>query len=148
MALKVKLKDVEFGVGDAVKVHQRIVEGKKTRTQVFEGIVIKIKGREENKSFTVRRIGAQQIGIERIFPVETPIIEKIEVVRKGMRGSRRAKLYYIRDKSRREIEQIYSRAKKKELTKAKKKKKTSASKPKAKKKMVKTDSKNTSIKEK
>jgi large subunit ribosomal protein L19 len=109
MALTVKHKEVVFGVGDKVKVYQKIKEGDKTRTQVFEGLVIGIKGRQENKSFTVRRTGAALIGIERIFPLESPNIDKITVTRKGTSGVRRAKLYYIRDKSRREIEEIYSR---------------------------------------
>lgn len=113
MALVLKHKDVEFGVGDTVKVHQNIVEGGKKRTQVFEGIVIKMKGREENKTFTLRRIGVQRVGIEKIYPVNSPTLEKIEVVRKGKRGVRRSKLYYLRNKSKKEIENIYSRAKRK-----------------------------------
>jgi large subunit ribosomal protein L19 len=105
---------VEFGVGDVVRVSQLIIEeGKKSRTQVFEGTVIAIKNREEGKSFTVRRIGVQNIGIEMIFPLNSPLIQKIEVSREGMRGSRHAKLYLIRDKSKKEIERIYSRAAKK-----------------------------------
>lgn len=112
MALTAKHKDTEFGVGDQVRVVQIIKEGDKTRKHAFEGMVIKIKGREENKSFTVRRIGVAQIGIEKIYPLESPTIEEIEVVRQGTRGVKRAKLYYIRDKPRREIEKIYSRAKK------------------------------------
>jgi large subunit ribosomal protein L19 len=109
--------EVKFGVGDTVRIVQRIVEGEKERLQAFEGIVIKIRGRGENKSFTVRRIGAQQIGIERIFPLFMPTIEQIEVVRSGGGGVRRSKLYFIRDKSKREIEKIYSRAKKREQNK-------------------------------
>lgn len=119
MAIKAKHKDTEFGVGDTVKVVQRIKEGEKERLQTFEGIVIGIKGRGINKTFTVRRIGAQQIGIERIFPLATPTIEKVEEVRRGLRGSRRAKLYYIRDKSKREIEKIYSRTREREEAKKK-----------------------------
>lgn len=111
MALKITHKDVQFGIGDTIKVHQTIIEGEKERTQVFEGIVIAIKNRGNNRSFTVRRIGAQKIGIERIYPLFSPLIEKVEVVKKGTEGSRRAKLYYIRDKSSQEIEKIYSRAK-------------------------------------
>jgi len=67
--------------------------------------------REENKSFTVRKIGANQIGVERIFPVGTPTLEKIEVVKNGTSGSRRAKLYYTREKHKREVDEIYARAK-------------------------------------
>lgn len=103
-------KEVEFGVGDAVRVTQIIEEGDKKRTQSFEGMVISIKGREENTSFTVRRIGEGQIGIERIFPLASPNVEKIKVIRAGTRGVNSAKLYYTRNKSKREIEEIYSRA--------------------------------------
>lgn len=117
MSLKAKLKETEFGVGDTVKVTQEVKERDKTRSQVFEGIVIGIKGCDANKSFTVRRIGAAQIGIERIFPLSSPTIEKVEVMRQGTRGVRRAKLFYIREKPKREIEKIYSRAKKREKAK-------------------------------
>lgn len=110
MAIKILHNDTEFGVGDVVRVHQKIIEeGKKDRTQVFEGTVIGIKNRGAGKSFTVRRIGAQKIGVEMIFPIKSPLLERMEVKRKGMRGSRRAKLYYIRKKSKREIEKIYAR---------------------------------------
>ena len=117
MALIAKHKDSEFAIGDTVSVVQELKEGDKTRKQVFEGVVIAIKGKGINKSFTVRRIGAQQVGIERIFPLASPIIEKVEVVRGGLLGVRRAKLYYIRDKSKKEIEKIYSRAVKREKLK-------------------------------
>ena len=98
MALKAQHKDSEVAIGDTVSVVQEVREGDKIRKQVFEGMVITIKGRGENKSFTVRRIGAQKVGIERIFPLAAPTIEKVEVVRKGLRGVRRAKLYYTREK--------------------------------------------------
>lgn len=117
MALTAIHSETTFGVGDRIKVIQKIRESGKTRSQTFEGQVVGIKGREENKSFTVRRIGAAQIGIERIYPLASPTIEKIEVVKKGLRGVRRAKLYYTRDKSRREIEAIFSRATKREKVK-------------------------------
>lgn len=117
MSLKTKHKETEFGVGDTIKVMQKIKERDKTRLHAFEGIVIGIKGRDLNKSFIVRRIGAAQIGIERIFPLASPSIEKVEVVRKGTRGVRRAKLFYIRKKPKKEIEKIYSRAKKREKAK-------------------------------
>jgi len=117
MAIQASINEQSFGVGDVVRVHQKISEGaeKKIRTQIFEGIVIGIRGRGMGQSFTVRRIGAQKIGIEQIFPVNSPTIEKIEVVREGKRGSRHAKLYYIRDKSKREIEKIYTRSKRRGL---------------------------------
>jgi len=117
MALTVKHKEVEFGVGDVVCVHQEVREAEKIRTQVFEGMVIGIKGHGDGKSFTVRRIGAQKVGIERIFPVNTPVVKEVEVIRRGKRGVRRAKLYYTREKAPREIEKIYSRASKREKAK-------------------------------
>lgn len=116
MALKLIHQNIEFGIGDVVRVHQKIVEeGKKERVQIFEGTVIAIKNRDEGKSFTVRRIGAQKIGIEMIFPVSSPLLTKVELKRKGMQGTKHAKLYFIRNKSKREIEKIYSRAAKKNI---------------------------------
>ena len=117
MALKAQHKDIEFSVGDRIKVIQIIKEGDKKRLQSFEGLLIGIKGSKENTSITVRRMGEAQIGIERIFPLFSPSIEKIEVVRRGGRGVKRAKLYYTREKSRKEIEKIYSRASKKDMSK-------------------------------
>lgn len=140
MAIEVTIKDTNFGVGDVVRVHQILVDKssdeKGSRTQVFEGTVIGIKGHGIGKSFTVRRIGEQKVGIEMIYPVSSPLIDKVEVVREGKRGVRQAKLYYIRDKSNREIETIYTRAKRRgikqeEKPKAKPKAKpTSKAKPK------------------
>ncbi len=109
MSLSIIHKEISFGIGDTIKVYQKITEGEKVRTQIFEGLVIAIKNRDNGKSFTVRRIGAQKIGIEAIFPILSPNIEKVEVIRKGTEGSRHAKLYYTRDKSNREVERIYSR---------------------------------------
>jgi len=83
--------------GDTVNVHVRIVEGNRERIQVFQGVVISIKGRSMNKSFTVRRIAAHGIGVERRFLYYSPRIEKIEVLRHG--EVRRAKLYYLRSRS-------------------------------------------------
>ncbi len=120
MALVAIHNKSQFGVGDQVRVVQKIKEDNKSRLASFDGMVIGIKGREENKSFTVRKIGVGGIGIERIFPLAAPNIEKVEVVKKGKRGVRHAKLYYTRDKSKSEIEKIYSRATKKEALKSKK----------------------------
>jgi len=118
MAITANHKETKFGVGDMIRVHQQITEeGKKTRTQVFEGMVIGIKGKGNGKTFTVRKIGSQKIGIEQIYPINSPVIEQIQVVREGKRGVRRAKLYYTRDKSTRQIENIYSRARRREEAK-------------------------------
>src|SRR3989344_200390 len=110
MALTLSFKEVLFGIGDKVRVVQRIKEGEKERSTSFEGIVISIRGEGDNRMFTVRRLGAQNIGIERIFPLASPFLEKIEVVKKGTEGVNRAKLYYIRGKSQKEIDEIYTRA--------------------------------------
>ena len=84
-----------FGPGYTVKVHVRIVEGKRERIQVFEGVVIKRQGGGNRETFTVRRL-AYGVGVERTFPVNSPIIEKMEVTRRGK--VRRAKLFYLRDR--------------------------------------------------
>jgi large subunit ribosomal protein L19 len=112
MAIKVNIKNVEVGVGDVVKIYQKISEGEKQRVQFFEGMVIGIKGEGDEKTITVRRIGEAQIGIEKIYGVNLPSIEKIEVKRKGVKGVKQSKLYYTRGSSKREIEKIYSREKK------------------------------------
>lgn len=85
----------EFKVGDTVKVHFRVQEGEKERIHIFEGVVIKKGGRGINKNFTVRKI-SYGIGVERIFPLHSPLLEKVEVVNTGR--VRRAKLYYLRHK--------------------------------------------------
>ena len=84
----------EFKAGDTVKVHVRIVEGDRERIQLFEGVVIKRRGGGISETFTVRKI-TYGVGVERTFPVHTPKIEKIDVVRRGR--VRRAKLYYLRN---------------------------------------------------
>lgn len=83
--------------GDTVRVHVRIVEGKRERVQVFEGLVLAISGSGSNRSITVRRIGAHGIGVERIFPLFTPRVEKFEITRRAR--VRRAKLYYMRSRT-------------------------------------------------
>lgn len=137
MAIKTKFKDTEFGVGDLIRVVQKVTEGDKERKQAFEGMVIGIKGRGETQTFTVRRIGAQQVGIERIFPVNAPTVEDVEVVKKGQRGARRAKLYYTRDKAKREVDEIYSRSQKRMEAKKKSKKTPKKTKKSSKKKVKK-----------
>lgn len=85
-----------FNVGDTVKVHYRIKEGNRERVQIFEGIVIKRQGGSNRETFTVRKI-AYGVGVERTFPVHSPRIEKIEIVRKGK--IRRARLFYLRERT-------------------------------------------------
>jgi large subunit ribosomal protein L19 len=79
--------------GDTVRVHVKIVEGKRERVQVFEGVVLSLTGKNNNRSITVRRI-SNGVGVERVFPLYTPRIEKFEITRKAK--VRRAKLYYLR----------------------------------------------------
>jgi large subunit ribosomal protein L19 len=89
-------EDVEnFSIGDTVKVHYRIVEGKNERIQVYEGLVIALNNVGISRTVTVRKI-SYGVGVERVFPLHSPRIEKIEVVRFGK--ARRAKLYFIRDR--------------------------------------------------
>jgi large subunit ribosomal protein L19 len=98
---KKSLKDFDMRVGDTVKVHLKIQEKGKTRIQIFEGMVLARKhGAEAGATFTVRK-NSLGYGVERIFPLFSPIIDKVEVVRRAK--VRRAKLYYIRDKAAKEI---------------------------------------------
>ena len=90
-----KSEKPDLCIGDVVKVHVRIKEGEKTRIQLFEGTIIAKKHGGVNETFTVRRV-AHGCGIERVFPVHSPSVEKVEIVRKGR--VRRAKLYYLRDR--------------------------------------------------
>ncbi len=84
-----------FSVGDTLNVHVRIIEGEKERTQLYQGVLIAVRGRGVNRTITVRRIVANE-GVERIFPLHSPRIANIEVVRRG--DARRAKLYYLRER--------------------------------------------------
>lgn len=84
-----------FEIGDTVRVHVKVIEGEKERIQVFEGVVIARKGKKISETFTVRKI-SYGVGVERIFPVHSPNVAKIDVMRKGK--VRRAKLYYLREK--------------------------------------------------
>lgn len=95
----------EFAVGDTVKVHAKIKEGNRERIQIFEGTVIKKQGGSNRATFTVRK-NSNGVGVEKTWPLHSPIVEKIEVVRRGK--VRRAKLYYLRDR-------VGKRAKVKEL---------------------------------
>ena len=85
----------EFQPGDTVRVHVRVVEGNRARTQVFEGVVIRRQGSGVRETFTVRKVSFG-VGVERTFPVHTPVIDRIERVTMG--DVRRAKLYYLRDR--------------------------------------------------
>ncbi len=85
---------INFRPGDEIKVHVRVIEGSKSRIQVFQGIVIRRTGSGVRETFTIRKL-SYGVGVERIFPVHTPVIEKFEMVRRG--DVRRAKLYYLRD---------------------------------------------------
>ncbi|MDQ1718893.1 MAG: large subunit ribosomal protein [Pseudonocardiales bacterium] len=84
----------EFRAGDTLKVHVRVIEGARSRVQVFQGVVIRRQGGGLQETFTVRKVSFG-VGVERTFPVHTPVIDKIEVVTRG--DVRRAKLYYLRD---------------------------------------------------
>ena len=98
----------DFRVGDTIKVNYKIIEGEKVRTQPYQGIVIAIKGSGVSKTFTVRKIGADGVGVERIFPFHSPNIESIRIMRKGK--VRRAKLYYLRDRVGRKATRIKEKA--------------------------------------
>ena len=84
----------EFRPGDTVKVHVRVVEGNRSRIQVFQGVVLRRQGGGIRETFTVRKVSFG-VGVERTFPVHTPVVEKVEVVTRG--DVRRAKLYYLRE---------------------------------------------------
>jgi large subunit ribosomal protein L19 len=84
----------EFRAGDTLKVHVKVVEGNRSRVQVFQGVCIKVQGSGIGRTFTVRKVSFG-VGVERTFPLHTPIIEKIEVATRG--DVRRAKLYYLRN---------------------------------------------------
>ena len=94
-AEQIKENVEDFRIGDTVKVHFKIIEGTTERVQIFEGIVIAKNNSGIRKTFTVRKI-SYNVGVERIFPIHSPRIERVEVVRRGR--IRRAKLYYLRDR--------------------------------------------------
>ena len=89
-------RTVGFEIGDTVKVHYKIVEGNRERVQIYEGVVIAINNKGAGKTFTVRRV-SYDVGVERVFPLLSPRIAKIETVRKGK--ARRAKLYFLHERS-------------------------------------------------
>ena len=92
---QLKAEVPQFRVGDTVRVHARIKEGEKERIQVFEGVVLKKQGGSNRATFTVRK-NSNGVGVEKTWPLHSPFVDKIEVVRRGK--IRRAKLYYLRDR--------------------------------------------------
>jgi large subunit ribosomal protein L19 len=90
-----KKKTPNFEIGDTVRVHVKVLEGEKERIQIFEGLVIGRRGARNSETFTVRKI-SYGVGVERIFPIHSPTVARIDVVRQGK--VRRAKLYYLREK--------------------------------------------------
>ena len=93
-AASLKKGIINFRSGDEIKVHVRVIEGAKSRIQVFQGVVIRRQGAGVRETFTIRKL-SYGVGVERTFPIHTPVIEKFEMVRRG--DVRRAKLYYLRD---------------------------------------------------
>lgn len=91
------ISSIDFVPGDLVRVHQKIKEDEKTRIQVFEGVVLSIRGRGENKSFTVRK-SVGSIAVERIWPIASPNIDKVEIKAHSKTRVKRAKLYHLRKK--------------------------------------------------
>lgn len=96
MAGSMTFQDKQFRVGDLIQVHQVVKDQNKEKTQIFEGRLIAVKGRSPNTTFTVRKIGADKVGVEKIFPLFSPTISKI-VLKKSL-PAKRAKLYYLREK--------------------------------------------------
>lgn len=94
--ISAKVGEDNIHVGDTLRVHTKVVEGAKTRIQVFEGILIRLRGRDVNRTFTLRKIGAAGVGVERTWPLDSRSIVKIEVKKKAGKV-RRSKLYYLRD---------------------------------------------------
>lgn len=92
------LQQIDFVPGDIIKVHQKIKEGDKSRIQVFEGTVLKIRGRGEQKMFTVRKL-VGDVAVERIWPIKNPNIAKVEIKAHSKDRIRRSKLYYLRKKT-------------------------------------------------
>ena len=102
MANQLKIQDKTVSIGDTIAITYKFKEKDKDKLQVFKGILIAIKGMGDNKMFTVRRMTKSKVGVERIFPVISPYINKIELVKEAV-NTRRAKLYFLRDRSEREI---------------------------------------------
>ncbi len=120
MAKSFTYNEQQISVGDTISIHQEITENEEKRIQVFTGIVIAIKNRGQNKSFTVRKISAQNIGVEKIFPVNLPSIQKIEVKRHG--DVKRNKLYYLRERTGKKATRVKEKSTQKKTTQSKAKK--------------------------
>ena len=110
MANQAIIKGTKITIGDQVKVHQKVKEKDKERIQTFTGTLISIKGEQDNKTFTVRKIATGHIGVERIWPAISPWITKIEVIKHGK--ARRAKLYYLRKRIGKKATRIKTKKKK------------------------------------
>lgn len=93
--ISAKFGETDIHIGDTLRVHSKVIEGAKSRIQVFEGVLIRLRGRAENRTLTVRKIGAGGIGVERTWPLDSNSIVKIEIKKKNS-GVRRSKLYYLR----------------------------------------------------
>ena len=94
--ISVKYGEENLHIGDIIRVSSKVIEGEKTRIQVFEGVLIRLRGREENRTFTVRKIGVSGIGVERTWPLDSRSLVGIEVKKKTV-GVRRSKLFYLRN---------------------------------------------------
>ena len=104
------IKETETHIGDTLRVHTQVVEGNKTRIQVYEGILIRLRGAQgnyglSNRTFTVRRIGAGGIGVERTWPIDSKNLVKVEIKKKAAKV-RRSKLYYLRNKTGKEAVRV------------------------------------------
>lgn len=115
MAISSVIKNQQVSIGDTLAVHQEVQEEGKTRIQIFQGVIISIKGESENKSFTVRKISSASIGVERTWPVNSPTIKKVEVKKEGR--VRRAKLYYLRKRTGKNALRVKARDKVKNIDK-------------------------------
>ena len=96
--ISTKFGETDMHIGDTIRVHSKVEEGGKVRIQIYEGILIRARGRAENKTFTVRRIGVGGIGIEKTWPLDSRSLVKIDIKKKASKV-RRSKLYYLRDLS-------------------------------------------------
>jgi large subunit ribosomal protein L19 len=99
------IKETNVKIGDTIRVHSQVIEGTKTRIQIFEGVLIRMQGRDVNKTFTVRKIGAGAVGVERTWPFDARTLVKIEVKKKAD-NVRRSKLYYLRERTGRQAVRV------------------------------------------